>query len=61
MNVSELINLIVENIHNSFIDFKKFFSLFYKALKIYDKDSEVFKNILALFVQVAKGLHKHDS
>jgi hypothetical protein len=33
------VNLIVENIHNQFVDFKKFFSLFYKPLRIYDKES----------------------
>lgn len=33
------VNLIVDNIHNNFIDYKKFFSLLYKVLKIYDKDS----------------------
>lgn len=33
------VNLIIENIHNQFVDFKKFFALFYKPLRIYDKDS----------------------
>lgn len=33
------VNMIVDNIHNNFIDYKKFFSLLYKVLTIYDKDS----------------------
>jgi hypothetical protein len=33
------VNLIIENIHNQFVDFRKFFALFYKPLRIYDKDS----------------------
>ena len=31
------INLIIENIHNQFLDFKKFFGLFLKPLSIYDR------------------------
>jgi hypothetical protein len=33
------VNLIVENVHSNFIDYRKFFALMYKPLTIYDKDS----------------------
>jgi hypothetical protein len=32
-------NLIIDNISTNFIDFRKFFDLFYKPLRIYDKES----------------------
>ena len=50
------INMIIDNINNNFIDFQKFFSLFLKPLRIYDKESETFKVITDLINQVAKGL-----
>lgn len=53
-------NLIIDNISGNFIDFRKFFTLFLKPLKLYDRDSEVFKNILSLMSKVAAGLHKRD-
>ena len=53
-------NLIIDNISSNFIDFKKFFELFYKPLRIYDKESDTFKNIISLLSKVAAGLHKRD-
>ena len=38
-------NLIIDNINNNFMDFKKFFSLFIKPLRTYDKESETYKLI----------------
>lgn len=32
-------NLIIDNISGNFIDFRKFFGLFIKPLKLYDRDS----------------------
>lgn len=52
--------MIVDNIHNNFIDYKKFFTLIYKVLVIYDKDSEPFKLTIALMAQIAKGLLRSD-
>ena len=54
-------NLIIDNISGNFIDFRKFFTLFLKPLKIYDRDSEVFKNSLSLISKVASGLNKRDA
>lgn len=54
-------NLIIDNISSNFIDFRKFFELFYKPLRIYDKESDTFKNILSLLSKVAAGLLKRDS
>lgn len=31
------VNLIVENIHNNFLDYRKFFALLHKLLRTYDK------------------------
>ena len=53
--------MIVENIHNNFSDYSKFFSLFAKVLRIYDKDTEVSKNTIALFNLVARALIKIDA
>ena len=53
-------NLIIDNISGNFIDFRKFFALFLKPLRIYDRDSEVFKSILNLISKVASGLQKRD-
>lgn len=55
------VNLIVDNIHNNFIDYKKFFSLLYKVLRIYDKDSETHKLAVSLIIQIAKGLLRADA
>ena len=55
------INLIVENIHNNYSDYSKFFHLFLKVLKIYDKDTETYKNTISLFNLVAKALIKIDA
>mgnify|MGYP000486476735 CR=1 FL=1 len=52
------VNLIVENIHNNFIDYKKFFNLLSKILKIYDKESEPFKLVVSLLTSIAKALLK---
>lgn len=54
-------NLIIDNINGNFIDFKKFFDLLLKPLKIYDKESEVYKNIINLLSKIASGMHKKDS
>ena len=48
----------MDNINNNFIDFQKFFSLFLKPLRTYDKESETFKIISDLITTVAKGLFK---
>lgn len=53
-------NLIIDNISGNFIDFRKFFNLFLKPLKLYDRESEVFKSALSLISKVASGLHKRD-
>ena len=50
--------MIVENIHNNFIDYRKFFNLLSKVLKIYDKDAETFKLVVALHSSIAKSLIK---
>lgn len=55
---SSEVNMIIENINNNFLDFQKFFTLFIKPLKTYDKDSEIYKMITELMVQVAKGLFR---
>lgn len=54
-------NLIIDNIGGNFIDFKKFFELLSKPLRLYDKDSEVFKSIVSLLEKIANGLNKRDS
>lgn len=54
-------NLIIDNINGNFIDFKKFFTLFLKPLRSYDRESEVFKNSINLLSKVATGMHKKDS
>ena len=53
--------MIVENIHNNYSDYSKFFNLFAKVLKIYDKDTETYKNTISLFNLVAKALIKIDA
>jgi hypothetical protein len=55
------VNLIVENIHNNFIDYRKFFNLLHKILKIYDKDTETHKLAVSLHGAVAKTLLKVDA
>jgi hypothetical protein len=57
---SEL-NLIIDNISGNFIDFRKFFDLFYIPLKIYDRESEVFKSTLSAISKIAQGLLKRDA
>ena len=52
--------MIVENIKNNFIDYRKFFSMVHKVLKIYDKDSETNKLMISLYGQIAKGLLRSD-
>lgn len=54
-------NLIIENINGNFLDFKKFLGMFIKPLKIYDKDSETYKQIFDLLETIALGLHKVNS
>ena len=34
---SSEVNMVVSNIYNNFVDFRKFFSLFYLPLRIYDR------------------------
>ena len=53
-------NLIIDNISGNFIDYRKFFELFYKPLRLYDKESDVFKSTLSLLSKVASGLKKRD-
>lgn len=57
---SEL-NLIIDNISGNFIDFRKFFDLFYIPLRVYDRESEVFKSTLAVISKIAQGLLKRDA
>ena len=54
------VNLIVENIHNNFLDYRKFFALFHKLLRIYDKEAEPHKLAIALIGSVARALLKTD-
>lgn len=54
-------NLIIDNISGNFIDFRKFFELFSKPLRLYDKESEVFKSIMSLLERIANGLNKRDA
>ena len=54
-------NLVVENVHSNFIDYRKFFNLMYKPLTIYDKDSETHKLVVSLLSLVAKALIKIDA
>ena len=58
---SSEVNMVVENIYNNFVDFRKFFALFYTPLRLYDRETETYKLILGLLSSVARGLHKHDS
>lgn len=51
-------NLIVENIHNNFIDYRKFFSLLLPLLRVYDKDSETHKLAVSLLSAVARSILK---
>ena len=53
--------MIVENIHNNFVDYRKFFSLLQKLLKIYDKESETHKIAVGLLSAVARNLLKADA
>lgn len=53
--------MIVENIHNNFIDYRKFFRLLQKPLLIYDKDSETHKLVVAVLGLVARSLLKSDA
>ena len=36
---SSEVNMVVENIYNNFVDFRKFFSLFYLALRLCDRET----------------------
>jgi hypothetical protein len=54
------VNLITENINSHFGDYKKFFALFYRPMRVYDKETETYKLIVALLTAVAKGLNRHD-
>ena len=51
----------MENIHNNFVDYRKFFALIQKVLVLYEKDSETHKFVVALYGQIARGLLKVDA
>ena len=53
--------MIVENINSNFLDYRKFFNMVQKVLKIYDKDSQTYKLVISLYGQIAKGLLRGDA
>jgi hypothetical protein len=42
------------------VDFRKFFALFYRCLRFYDRETETYKLIVGLLTAVAKGLQRSD-
>eukprot|EP00825_Cyclidium_porcatum_P051511 TRINITY_DN949_c0_g1_i1.p1 TRINITY_DN949_c0_g1~~TRINITY_DN949_c0_g1_i1.p1 ORF type:complete len:805 (-),score=152.08 TRINITY_DN949_c0_g1_i1:109-2523(-) len=54
------LKLIIEMLNNNFLDFKKFFGIFFKSLNYFDKSHKTFENILNLFKKVGANLVQID-
>lgn len=54
------LKLIIEMLNNNFIDFKKFFGMFYKPLNYFDQTNKTYMYIVSLFKKVGSHLVQQD-